>query len=466
MAGVGAGVAAWHRGGRERWLDSSAAGRRARGGALLGVERGGPLPSRLARLVVEEVLPAVVALGRLPRGTVSKVNRAAPPQLTHEGAELPHVEQPVVIGVVPLQQRRRLLLARLEPQLAQRGTQLPVVELAAAVGVEAGEGGAHISVAPRARAAACLEGVGEGERAAVADLVRVERELAQPPTRLACVGPQRARKLLGAAVAHAVAAEPEPLETRRSARQQRRSELGGAVVADLVVVEPELDQVRQPARTHRARDRTRSGVTQPVAAQVKLGEVGRRAPRQRVGEQRAAPVAHRRAEPQHLEPRRATLAQRQGKLGRRGVVHLGEPQLAAPAQPPQRPLQRVEGLSSHAGHHAQQLGAAQVQGQGQAATLLGACARARAASGSHGASTPQARTSRSQGSRGGCGGRGTTATPRTSRSNSPCRTARAARARAPPRRIAAAARAARAARATVMAAAGARVMAVRAAAAG
>ena len=237
--------------------------------------------------------------------------------------------------------------------------------------------GAHVGVAPRARPAARLERVGEGEGAAVAHVVRVERELSQPRARMARAGLQRARELLGAAVAHAVAAEPEALEPRRGARQQRRGELGGAVVADLVVVEPELHQVRQPARTHRARDRARRGVTQPVAAQVKLGELGRRAARQRVGEQRAAALAHGRAEPEHLEPRRAVLAQRQRDLGRRRVVHVCEPQLSAPAQPPQRAVQRREGpLATAARQRAQQLGAAQVQVQGRA--LLGGALPVRA----------------------------------------------------------------------------------------
>ena len=157
-AGYGEGRGAWHRSGRERWLVSGATGRRARGGARLGIERGGPLPGRLARLVVVEVLPAVVALRRLPRGAGQlgvEVDRTGwPPQLTHEGAELAHVEQPVVVSVVPLQDGGGRLLAHIEPELTQRRAQLIVVELATAVSVEAGEGRAHLVRVAAVRVAA------------------------------------------------------------------------------------------------------------------------------------------------------------------------------------------------------------------------------------------------------------------------------------------------------------------------
>ena len=157
-AGYGEGRGAWHRNGRERWLVSGATGRRARGGARLGIERGGPLPGRLARLVVVEVLPAVVALRRLPRGAGQlgvEVDRTGwPPQLTHEGAELAHVEQPVVVSVVPLQDGGGRLLAHIEPELTQRRAQLIVVELATAVSVEAGEGRAHLVRVAAVRVAA------------------------------------------------------------------------------------------------------------------------------------------------------------------------------------------------------------------------------------------------------------------------------------------------------------------------
>ena len=56
-----------------------------------------------------------------------EVEGAPPPQLAHEGAELAHVEQPVVVRVVPLQHGGGLGLVHVEPELTQRRAQLPVV---------------------------------------------------------------------------------------------------------------------------------------------------------------------------------------------------------------------------------------------------------------------------------------------------------------------------------------------------